>query len=201
MKHKNRKTEDLAFNREDQAPGNIEWREIQGYGGAYEVNWDGIIRSWRWRGEHLARRPRVMTPYKRKARGANPHQSNRRYVKLTQPDGRSAEVPVMKIMVDVWLGGPRDGLVPYHINGDLNDNCVRNIGWTTSKQLGKKTGGESRRIPVAKIDPSGEVVAVYRSAREAARQNHMSYQTVLDRCNGKVKRPFALDGFTYAFDR
>lgn len=37
-------------------------------------------------------------------------------------------------------------------------------------------------------------------AREAAKANHMSYQTVLDRCNGKVKNPYALDGFTYRFE-
>lgn len=36
--------------------------------------------------------------------------------------------------------------------------------------------------------------------REAAKANHMSYQTVLDRCNGKVKNPYALDGFTYRFE-
>lgn len=29
----------------------------------------------------------------------------------------------------------------------------------------------------------------------------MSYQTVLDRCNGKVKQPFALDGHTYQFEK
>ena len=40
----------------------------------------------------------------------------------------------------------------------------------------------------------------YRDRKEAARANHMSYQTVLDRCNGKVKKPFALDGTTYVFD-
>lgn len=201
MKHKNRKTEDLAFNREDQAPGNIEWREIPGYGGAYEVNWDGIIRSWRWRGEHMAKTPRELKSYRRKPRGLNRHQSNRRYVKLTRPDGTSAEVPVLKIMVEVWFGGPRKGMIPYHKNGDLDDNCVRNIGWTTPKKLGEMTGAKSRRIPVAKVNSDGEVVAFYSSAREAARKNHMSYQTVLDRCNGKVKRPFALDGFTYAYDR
>lgn len=104
-------------------------------------------------------------------------------------------------MVDVWLGGPRPGLVPYHINGDLGDSSVHNIGWTTPQKLGQMTGGNSRRIPVAKVTPDGEVVALYKSAREAAKENHMSYQTVLDRCNGKVKNPFALDGHNYIFDK
>lgn len=57
----------------------------------------------------------------------------------------------------------------------------------------------SRRRPVAKIDSAGNVIAVYSSAREAARANFMSYQAVLDRCNGKVQKPYVLDGFTYQF--
>lgn len=28
----------------------------------------------------------------------------------------------------------------------------------------------------------------------------MSHQTVLDHCHDRVKKPFALDGHTYAFD-
>lgn len=200
MSYWNRKTEDAALERETQATQRDEWREIPGYGGAYEIDWDGNVRTWRWRGEHLARHPRLLVAFKRKARGKNRHESNRRYVKLTRPDGTSTDVPVLKIMVDVWLGGPRPGFVPYHINGDLGDSSVRNIGWTTPQKLGKMTGGNSRRIPVAKVTPDGEVVALYKSAREAAKANHMSYQTVLDRCNGKVKKPFALDGHNYIFD-
>lgn len=30
---------------------------------------------------------------------------------------------------------------------------------------------------------------------------NMSYQTVIDRCHNKVKNPFALDGFTYQFEK
>ena len=51
-----------------------------------------------------------------------------------------------------------------------------------------------------KIDRAGEVVDVYRSAREAAKANYMSYQAVLSRCKGKVKKEYALDGCTYRFE-
>lgn len=75
-----------------------------------------------------------------------------------------------------------------------------NIAFTSRQELGRRTGANATRIPVAKVTPEGEIVAVYPSARVAARENHMSYQTVLDRCNGRVKKPFALDGHTYQFD-
>jgi hypothetical protein len=126
--------------------------------------------------------------------------SRRRYVKLTDSAGNGADVPVIKIMTDVWLGGSRFGMVPYHKNGDLADNSVNNIGFATRKRLGKMTGAMSGRKPVAKVSEEGEIVEVYPSAREAGRRNHMSYQTVIDRCRGKVKKPFALDGYTYIYD-
>ena len=62
------------------------------------------------------------------------------------------------------------------------------------------TGSISRRKTVAKINRSGEIIEVYPSARAAARDNFMSYQTVIDRCNGKVKSTFAPDGFAYVWE-
>jgi len=174
-----------------------EWRKIPGYGGAYEINWDGQVRTWRWRGTTFAKEPRLMSAYMRK-RG---RQGRARYVKLTDENGKSHEIKVIHLMVEVWLGGQRPGKVPYHKNRDLNDNSVNNIGFATRQQLGKLTGKAcGRRKVVAKIAPGGEIVALYPSARQAAKANHMSYQTVLDRCNGKVKNPFALDGYNYIFD-
>ena len=41
---------------------------------------------------------------------------------------------------------------------------------------------------------------IYPSAREAAKKNHMSYQTVMDYCNGKRKGAFAPDGYAYAWE-
>ena len=87
-----------------------------------------------------------------------------------------------------------------HKNGDLSDNCLHNLIFMTNAEVGKAFGHKSTRIPVVKLTPDGEVVDCYPSVREAARANHMSYQTIIDRCKGKVKKPFALDGHTYAYD-
>lgn len=173
-----------------------EWRDIPGYQGAYQINREGEVRTWRYREGKFLKTPKMLRPYMRK-RGAKGHS---RFVKLTAPDGRSKDVKVLRLVVDVWFGGCPNGKVPYHKNGDLNDNCVNNIAFTTREKLGKMTGAKSGRMPVAKVLPDGEVIEIYPSARAAAKANHMSYQTVLDRCNGKVKNPFALDGHNYVFD-
>jgi len=175
-----------------------EWREIPGYDGAYEVSFMGEVRSYRSRWGRLFS-PKLLTPYKKRPRG-NGRRSNRMYVKLTDSNGLAHEVPVLNIVVDVWMDGRPPGKVAYHMNGDTSDPRVANIGFILRQDLGKKTGGDSRRRPVEKVAENGVVAEIYRSAREAARKNHMSYQTVLDRCNNKVKKPFALDGHTYRFE-
>ena len=109
---------------------------------------------------------------------------------------------MLKVMVETWYGSRGRSLVPYHKNGIVSDNRADNIGFASKRELGKMTGHMSgRRKSVFKVAEGGEEVEVYRSAREAARQNHMSYQAVLDRCHGKVKKPFASDGFTYQFEK
>lgn len=176
-----------------------EWRDIPGYAGVYQISDMGSVRSWRWRGQHRAARPHLLQPFMRKhGRGTS---GRGLFVKLTDEAGRSKDVSVLGLMVETWLGGKRPGRVPYHKNGDLKDNWVGNIAFASRRELGRKTGASASRMPVAKVTPAGDVVAVYPGARAAAKANHMSYQTVLDRCNGKVKKPFALDGHTYIFDK
>lgn len=167
------------------------WRDIPGYGGKYQASRIGGVR--RVYGSTLVR---DMTPYKKTGKMFR----NRLFVKLTV-DGKSAEVALLKIMADTWLGGCPNGLVAYHKNGIVTDNRVDNIGFATRQELGRMTGHMAdKRRTVLKVDRSGQAVAAYRSAREAARNNHMSYQTVMDRCNGKIKNPFSLDGHTYVWE-
>ena len=121
-------------------------------------------------------------------------------IHLTDENGKTSEKLVIGIMAHTLLGPAPSGYVPYHKNGALTENHINNIEYIDRKKLGKMTGPASRRRTVAKIDGSGEIVEVYTSAREAAKANYMSYQTIIDRCNGKVKSAFAPDGYAYAWE-
>ncbi|QQE80904.1 hypothetical protein [Alicyclobacillus sp. SO9] len=121
-------------------------------------------------------------------------------VRLKTPDGGRKEERVHKLMQRTFLSDPKPGQVLYHKNRNRQDNCLSNLAYIDQRELGRMTGAKSRRRPVAKIDAKGETVEVYSSAREAARKNWMSYQTVIDRCNGKVKKLYALDGYRYEWD-
>lgn len=165
------------------------WKNIQGYSGKYQVNRDGEIRHI-----YKSGKTKQMTSYCKKM-----SRSQRMVVKLTI-DGKSKEVMVHKIVADTFLGPCPAGCVPYHKNGMQSENHIQNIAYISRQELGRLTGSRSRRKGVAKIGSIGEIVDFYSSAREAARQNYMSYQTVIDRCNGKCKSAFAPDGYAYAWE-
>lgn len=165
------------------------WTDIPGYGGKYQVDKEGNVRH-----VYASGMTRALSPYHRKMSG-----SQRLVVKLTR-DGKPKGEVLMQLVALTFLGLPPKGHVPYHKNGCQSDNYLNNIAYISKRELGLLTGASSRRRPVAKLDADGEIVEVYSSAREAARRNHMSYQTVMDRCNGKVKGAFAPDGYAYAWD-
>ncbi|MBQ9733945.1 MAG: HNH endonuclease [Clostridia bacterium] len=176
----------------------LNWRDIPGYEGRYQISRMGEVRSLRSK-HGLREKPKMLRAYthNRKQHGSMKHQY---YVKITDAQGKARDKQVHILMRDTWMGGPRKGMVVYHKNGDLKDNCLNNLDFITRRELGKKTGRTSKRRPVVKVNPAGEIVACYPSARQAAKENYLSYQTVMDRCNGKIKKPFALDGHTYQWD-
>lgn len=121
-------------------------------------------------------------------------------IKLSDGKGGCKEYRAMQLVVKTFGLHGKPGDVPYHRNGDKADNSVRNIAFTTRHQLGLMTGHRAGRRPVRKVTPDGETVEMYRSAREAAAANHISYQAIMDRCNRRIKKPFALDGHDYRWD-
>ena len=107
----------------------------------------------------------------------------------------------MKLMQITFIGELPPGMVTYHKNGIITDDALNNIGIITRSELGKLTGrGNGCETSVVKISEEGQIVDFYRSVREAGRKNHMSYQTILDRINGKVKSLYAPDGYVYCKD-
>lgn len=163
------------------------WKDVPGFDGKYQVDREGNVRR-----VYSSGKTRTMHPYIKKSCG-------RMVVKFTV-NGKPKECIFAGIMAKTFLGSAPKGYVPYHRNGCQSDNYINNIAYISRKELGKKSGAKSNRRAVAKIDSNGIVVDVYSSAREAARKNFMSYQTVIDRCNNKCKSAFAPDGYAYAWD-
>lgn len=165
------------------------WKDIEGYDGKYQVDREGRVRR-----VYKSGKTRLLKAYCKKT------SSNQRLIVKLTINGKSKEVTLIQIVARTFFGEAPKGYVPYHRNGCQSDNYVNNIAYISRKELGRKTGPQSRKKSVAKIDSNGEIVDFYSSARECARQNYMSKQTITDRCNGKCKSAFAPDGYAYAWE-
>src|SRR5690606_14196904 len=119
-------------------------------------------------------------------------------IRLMAPDGKRKTELVHKLMQRTFMRPPKPGEVLYHKNGDKLDPWINNLVYISSDELGKLTGARARRRPVAKLDKKREVVELYPSARQAAKDNSISYNAILNYCNGKRKN-YAPDGFFYVW--
>jgi len=169
-----------------------EWKPIPGYGGKYEASFFGKIRR-----TYRTKPPKILSQYERTKKQCG---SRKLFVKLTKDGESGKEINVAQIIYITHVGVIPKGYVVVHKNGSFLDNEANNLKLMSQQELGQKYGAMSRKKSVVKISLDGEEVAFYCSAREAARKNFMSYQTIIDRCNGIVKKSIAPDGFDYAWE-
>lgn len=161
-----------------------EWYDIPGHN-QYQINYFAEVRKKLKNGKF-----KKMHPYVKKSKG-------KQCIKI---DGK--EEYVFTLMRITFIGALPKGMVAYHRNGIKTDDELSNIGVTTRSELSKMTSRKNgRSFIVAKLSEDGEIVEFYKSAREAGRKNHMSYQTVLNYVNGETKKIFAPDGYAYCRDK
>jgi len=160
--------------------------DIPGYGGKYYVRQDGTV--WR-RGKT------------KDCRLAGHRKGRNRDVHLSGDNKKTRCTAMSAIMRATYFSGlVPDGYVLMHVNGMESDWSIYNLKPISQSDLGKLRNRSNNARSVEKVVPETmKSVMIYKSAREAARNNYLSYQTVLDACNKKNKKMpgVAPDGFMY----
>lgn len=143
------------------------WLPLQGTKAKYLISNYGRVKKFYKTSE------RLMLPYQRKGEG-------NLWVKI---DGK--EVKIGHLVAEVFLRKWSSKERVVRKNGIVTDDYVGNLEIVSPEELGKRTGFKSKSMPVVKVDAAtGKIINEYRSAREAARNYFLSYQAILDRCNG-----------------
>ena len=148
-------------------------RWIEGYENKYSC--DSLGRVFR---HHKNGKIRELKGYIKK---------NKHVVKLTK-SGKCEERTVSRIIYKAWIGHIPHGMIVIRKNGILRDSHPDNLYLTTPRKHNKKTGALSRSKPVELLNDDGEVIDSWPSARKAAKDLFVSYQTVMDICNKRVKK-------------
>lgn len=150
------------------------WKPIEGSGGMFLISCYGRFKRVYKNHEKL------LLPFLKKKGGYL-------QIKITFK-GLYKDYKISKLVAYHFVGKPKPNEVIRHKNGILTDDFAGNLEYITKSELGKKTGYKAKSKPVVQLDPETfEVLNEYRSAREAGRENFISYQAVLDNCNHKTK--------------
>lgn len=148
---------------------------IPGYEDRYFATYDGhIFRVYR------NGKTRELKGYKKR---------NLRCVKLADGHGHYDEKLFNRVIWETFMGPIPEGYIVARKTSVLTENGMANLRLRTKSQQGRKTGPTSRSKEVVLLDDEGEIIDSWSSARKAAKDLFCSYQTVMDVCNGKVKKP------------
>ncbi|MEO1780984.1 HNH endonuclease [Enterococcus diestrammenae] len=147
-------------------------RWIPGYEYKYYANWNGQIFRVFKNGK------------KRELKGYV--KGNLYCVKLS--DGtRYREFPFQRVVWMTFKGPIPDGYFVVRKTKIKTLNSMQNLRLRSFAQHGKKTGGLASSKEVILMDEDGSILDSWISARKAAKDLFVSYQTVMDICNGKIK--------------
>lgn len=159
------------------------WREITGYRFLYRVSDMGTLQRQKpngtWHDVTATNDGKKMT------------------VHMETVDGRRLTCVLARIVYQAFYGSIPDGHKVVKKNGLKADCSIYNL---VAIPLNANLSSPGHRKTVLKLDRNGEVVAIYKSALEAAAKNHISKAAICKRCRGEIQDPYRLDGYNYVYE-
>lgn len=164
----------------------MEWKQIKGFDGLYELRNDGLLHCFKKKGCHKD----VFT---------YGYDNGKGYLRFhLSKNNKSKMVEVSHLVYQTFVGDIPNGYDIHHKNGNSKDNRVENLELIEEKihsrlhypdkmeQMIKKSN-EIRSKTIQQYTLDGEFVNEYKSSNEASRQTNISQGNISMCCNGKRK--------------
>ena len=160
------------------------WKDVVGYGGAYQVSNYGNVRNAK--GNILKPQPRRHGYLSVWLYGGE---------HLKERNGKAFSIH--RIVADAFLPNPDNLLEVNHIDENKQNNRADNLEWCSHKDnsnhgtrgerigVANKNGARSKAICQYSLD--GKFVARFESLHEADRQTGISYKSIWNALNGRDK--------------
>lgn len=108
-------------------------------------------------------------------------------VKLAR-NGVYKEYSFNRVIWETFKGKIPDGYLVVRKISVLTENGMQNLTLRSPAQHGKRTGPKARSKAVELLSDDGTVIDSWSSARKAAKDLFVSYQTIMNICNKKIKK-------------
>lgn len=150
------------------------WKEVPGYEGLYCVSSDGRIRN---------RYGRILCTFT--------DRDGYQCLNLCR-DGARKYVRVHRVVASAFIPNPKSLPVINHKDERRSNNCFENLEWCDVKYNNNygtcnQKRAEKRERKTAQYTRDGELIAVYRSAKEAAHQTGLNNSHICECIRGGRK--------------
>lgn len=172
-------------------PGEI-WKDINGYGGFYEVSNIGRVRSKTRITNiqtycHIIRKPRILKA-----------QYNGNYYRVViSVDGKSRQVLIHRLVAEAFIPNPDNLPQVNHKDENMLNNNVWNLEWCTKQynmSYGTKPARQSLFMTksvgrsVTQYSLDGNQIASYISVTAAHKQTNIDISAIIAVCKGTTQR-------------
>lgn len=171
----------------------MEWKEIIGYEGYYEVSDTGLVRSLDRCIIDSSGKTRILTGINMKqSSNTNKHRNTDRYLVVNlHKNGISTIVQVHRLVAEAFIPNPNSYPTVNHIDGNKHNNNVKNLEWASYTRNNTHALETKLRRPrgthIRQIDSCGNTVCEYVSVCEASRQTGIGRSMISHCINGREK--------------
>lgn len=184
----NNRIDNLSFKWMEDLPGE-QWKPIKNFEGLYEVSNMGRFRSvYKYKNTIVRNGTSAIIPVRPKLLYLDKTQSGYYHVVLFK-ESKRYEYSAHRLVALHFCEGYKRGYVVNHKDEDKSNNRADNLEWCTelyNRRYGTaiQRTAESNWRKVAQYDLSGNLIATYNSAKEAAKVTGYNYVSLCEWCRG-----------------
>jgi len=172
----------------------IEWRDIEGFEGSYQVSNTGLVKSLKFKTE------RIMKPRRKKTTHKN-GSITLGYEELVLSNGGVKKSKLIhRLVAQAFIPNPENKPEVNHIDEDKGNNNLDNLEWNTHEENsnhGTKNirSANKQSMAVIGVDITGHIVEIHSSIRSAERLTGYGHSNISACTNGKKKTYMGLEWF------